>query len=89
MRIMEALKAINDHNVNVTRTINIEADLQTKMYAQIRDLNRRMQQSVLGPNLLANEKMATTLTNRAINLSKANPAPKEAAPLPSDGTDTP
>lgn len=89
MRIMEALKAINDHNVNVTRTINIEADLQTKMYTQIRDLNRRMQQSVLGPNLLANEKMATTLTSRAINLSKANSAPKEAAPLPSDGTDTP
>lgn len=71
-RILTALKDLNDHNVNITKTINTESDTQTKMYAQIRELNRRMQQSVLGPNLLANEKLATTLTKRITKRDEAN-----------------
>lgn len=74
-RVLEAMKNINDHNVNITRNINTESDLQTKMYAQIRDLNRRMQQSVLGPSLLANEKLATTLSSRIRNRDAATSKP--------------
>jgi hypothetical protein len=79
MRISDAIKNINEHNVNVTRAINTEADLQTKMYTQIRDMNRRIQQSVLGPNLLANEKLAATLSSRVRNRDAATSSPSTAA----------
>lgn len=81
-RMLDALTKINDHNVNVTRTINSEADLQTKLYAQIRDLNRRMQQRVLGPTLLANEKMATTLAGKAKALGGVAPTTPNATTPP-------
>lgn len=82
-RILHALTSLNDYNalaLSVTRT---ETDLQAKLYAHIAEINKRIQNSVLGPNLVANERLASTLVKRAGKLSDSKPAANTPPATPS------
>lgn len=72
-RILTALTSINDFNAQSLSITRTETDLQTKLYAHISEINKRIQNSVLGPNLLANERLATSLAKRVTKLPQTPP----------------